>query len=603
MASIDIFGWADKLPFLLVSYVIAFFPWVYFAVSDHVTARWEPAQRLVKRSWIALIVVLFSTAMLIAYIVIQFGGGDRKEALAAVVVLLAGFGPYVRSAREFWIIYAFRDFERLLSSIPTFRFEKPPEALAEAPADEHDSFTSRFFPTIKCANSSSFFDNDHPGDGVLDLSLKQWFINRIFCCSAKRRRKRRVRLDTISVREFLSWDCPTDDQISQFTSTERYRDAMSIFYYETRALKSTSYNTVLKYGFFHLLYHLECLIRDFIRGYPSKRITISRSKKETLVPWRRDYDYLFEDTTFLEDNSARQAWMYENVFTHTHDAQRLLRFVFMVSVADEVVSSISSFCLMRKQVTKDGRIKEWDTTFSHLGLLTKEKLILPNGAELSLKLRKGLLKYDILSTPVRTHEIVDYMEAHSRLPGTRKTSSEFHWLNWADIAHLLSESIELWSISNGLFEAGDSLKCDGIYEPALWNVLFCRQIILYRRARAPIIRVGYALNPGVAEELISGKTFDVRSHWNCIDENIKKIVDNLIICAKREPHFMGKELQNTLTTNAFEKIIEESEAIVRGCLNARNAEDVSVEESTQGRGFVFVPNVDTSREKIEEKTS
>ena len=175
---------ADEPAFIILSYIFAFFPWVYFAVSDHITARWEPSQRLVKRVWIALFVLLPSTAVLFAYIVIQYRAGDTKEALAAVVVLLAGFGPYVRTAREFWIMYAFRDFQGLLHSIPIFHFSYDTKyQRKERIFSEH--LYSWLFPTIKYANSGSFFDNDSPGDGVQDLSLKQWILISRFYHAAK----------------------------------------------------------------------------------------------------------------------------------------------------------------------------------------------------------------------------------------------------------------------------------------------------------------------------------------------------------------------------------------------------------------------------------
>ena len=389
--------WTEELPFILTSYIIAFFPWVYFTITDHITARWQPAQRLVKSAWTALIVQVFSTIMLLIYISIQFAEGDIKEALAAVVVLLAGYGPYIRTAREFWIIYAFRDFEWLLDAIPVFSFEHR----GNNHRRQIQKCASWVFPSIKYANSSSFFDNDSPGDGVLDLSLGQWVVNGRFYHSACRRRYRRPRLRSVPVQKYLSWSYHYgESEHFKFTSEKRYRDAMSICYYETRALKSTPFNTFVKNDPRSFIAFVSRFILDMFHGYPSKRWAYFSSNSSTTVPWRMDYDHDFDEefkNSFKKDISVRKAWMYENLFgrmegegksprgpesasslkqgrSHMEpsDIEHLFRFGFMVDVADKIITTISEFCRNSEQLPNDGDVREWKTAFSWYKSITQE---------------------------------------------------------------------------------------------------------------------------------------------------------------------------------------------------------------------------------------
>ena len=577
--------WFNQPSFVLPCYVVAFFPWVYFGVIDHITARWEPAQELVRRAWIALFVLLLSTAVLSAYIIIQFFvAGDTKEALAAYVVLLAGFRPYIRTAREFWIIFAFRTFERLVNSVPTFCFaslEKPSSNSSSSDDSLHLNppltCMLRFCPKIIFYNSSKMFDNDDPGDGVLDLSLKQWFVNMLFYRSAKRRRADRMPLKHISVQEFLCAGVNTNSRYLEFTNSKRYRDAMSICYYETRALKSTPFNDTMT-----VRPSWRCFVDDFFRdifiGYPSRRGPINDSNaRMNCIPWRFDYDHEIDQDkkdSLMDDSRIRQAWMYENVFNHTDQAERLLCFGFMVHVAHNVISSISRFCSRGRHPAVEGNVDKWKIYFRCLKFLWE-------GAPENERMEIRLLDHLVLSAPGDARKSSNYSEANTRFPASRKTLEKMDNIYWFQVAHLLMEAIELHSISRGLVESDDSLSFDGdVYEPALWNALFCRHIIQYRRQEeiessvneteafpttpSKPHHVGYGLPPDAADRIISA---DNQPHWKKIHENIKMIVTTFIDIAKRDEELSKIARTKRSENNPFDEIVEECNKIVRNCFD------------------------------------
>ena len=372
------------------------------------------------------------------------------------------------------------------------------------------------------------------------------------------RRRQQVRLDSISLREFLSWGYSTEAEHAEFTKEDRYRDAMSVCYYETRALKSTPFAVIENMSF---VASVKDFILDFFLGRPSNRLNSS----ETSVPWRMDYDFEFDDETkhlFFKDDSIRQAWMYENLFGRLQDentsmasqsvgslrereihvepsaVERLLRFGFMVDIADNVLSTISEFCRRGEDPPNEGDISNWSASFSWYTSVVEQN------SSNSFDAKFGLLTDPVLSAPVRTNRLARlYEEAFARLPESHKTSSEVQWLNWYEVTHMAVETIELFSVSRGLFEPGDGLQCNNAYVPALWNALFCRQIIEHRRSNGGS-RMGYALSPQVIDALFSKEAI---LYWGGIERQIKGIVKNFINCANRKP------LQEEMTTQCPEE--------------------------------------------------
>lgn len=152
MSMVDVDDLADKWWFVVATYVVAFLPWAIYSAIDHVDGRWRGVSHLANQTFLAATTFTVSLITLTAYVVVQFVAGDWKEAMAAIVVLLASWLPLQRVCRQIWILRANKALGQVLSGIST----QP---------------MTRWNPR----NSNKFFDNDRPGEGVTDISLFAWW--------------------------------------------------------------------------------------------------------------------------------------------------------------------------------------------------------------------------------------------------------------------------------------------------------------------------------------------------------------------------------------------------------------------------------------------
>lgn len=143
---------ANNPLFVLASYVVAFSPWVLYSSVDHVDGRWRELKTLSARTTKAAVTLCVSIVALVAYTAVQFAAEDWKEGMAAAIVLVASsWLPIVRVARQLWIVRASETLGQVVCGVSADSMPWNPR------------------------NSSSFYDNDDPGDGLTDISLTSWF--------------------------------------------------------------------------------------------------------------------------------------------------------------------------------------------------------------------------------------------------------------------------------------------------------------------------------------------------------------------------------------------------------------------------------------------
>ena len=131
------------------------------------------------------------------------------------------------------------------------------------------------------------------------------------------------------------------------------------------------------------------------------------------------------------------------------------------------------------------------------------------------------------------------------------------------------EIIELLSISRGLVKPGDGLKCDGVFEPALWNALFCRQIIQHRRNR-DVYRIGYELRPEISKFVLSEKA---EGYWLAIHSHLLTIVDHFVSSTTRKPLFGEEEVFSRDTESVFHELTEKCNEFIRECFRAEDSSE------------------------------
>lgn len=148
----DVHGVANNPLFVAASYLIAFSPWVLYSSVDHVDGRWREVSALSTQTTKAAVTLFVSMCALVAYIAVQFAAKDWKEGMAAAVVLVASsWLPVVRVARQLWVVRASATLGRVLCGVSA-------ESIPWNPR-----------------NSSKFYDNDSPGEGMTDVSLGAWY--------------------------------------------------------------------------------------------------------------------------------------------------------------------------------------------------------------------------------------------------------------------------------------------------------------------------------------------------------------------------------------------------------------------------------------------
>lgn len=151
-STMDVFDVANNPLFVVASYVVAFSPWVLYSSVDHVDGRWREVSTLSALTTKAAVTLCVSIVALVAYTAVQFAAEDWKEGMAAAIVLVASsWLPIVRVARQLWIVRASATLGRVICGV----------------SDDSTLWNPR--------NSSKFYDNDGPGEGLTDISLIAWF--------------------------------------------------------------------------------------------------------------------------------------------------------------------------------------------------------------------------------------------------------------------------------------------------------------------------------------------------------------------------------------------------------------------------------------------
>ena len=156
---------------MVASYVAAFPPWVVHVVVDHVGGRWRKVEDLRWNTTLAIWVCIASIAWLTIYSSVQFGAGDWKEAMTAVVVLVAAWQAWHRFSRQSWLVSASWSLGHVLNTLPHFVGFSAWDAHKPLDFDAKGAWSS--------GNSYQLFDNDDPGEGGTNLSLVvAWLLRR-----------------------------------------------------------------------------------------------------------------------------------------------------------------------------------------------------------------------------------------------------------------------------------------------------------------------------------------------------------------------------------------------------------------------------------------
>lgn len=490
---------ADHPAYVIGTYVIAFIPWFILGAIDNVDKRWRRVRDLVWKTWLTLGITMGSSLVLFAYIVVQLKCADYKEGMAAIVVFLAAWIPVARVARQFWIIYAARDFAALVSTLPDLRLgeaavqQRKEAALAargELPDTLHRKVTleptraERYLQTHMsfafrdCFNSSNFFDNDSRGDGVSDVSVWGWVQGSYFCWRA-------------------------EVQLAHLKRQKKDKDP----------------NRMLK--------ELKCaqvVVSHRLRAIIHQRL--GRGTADRYGP------------ELVEDEATRLAWMFGNIMDKLDfkSLQEMAHGVKLIHFALLVRIGFSAMLEFETERSPEGVLpssRQLVENFRWLDILDPSRDDFGDFSRCAIgrlpfspERLKGVAELNVAASPV------DYAEAHRKLPAKLGTTARHVFHRWEETAYFMSSTLELHAFKIAMVGA-DTTEPQSTWEQEIWTYVGVAYAVHKRHdRRRASLKVGgtssFDENCSHAREVLQ----DLRLDWHEITEKCAALAVLLADAAK-----------------------------------------------------------------------